>query len=254
MSAERDPPSACHMEFAARSDIGRVRERNEDALAVRAERGWAVLADGMGGHRGGDVAAQIAVDVTLSGLEVDLIGEVPVDAAVQSLAAAAEAANAQILRTGALHPELAGLGATLVAAVFLGGEVVCAHIGDSRLYRLRDGRLELLTRDHTLLQEQIDAGMMSAEEARRSRWRGLLTRGLGVTRVAQADVGVHEALAGDVFLLCSDGLTDMLDDARIAAVLAAGEPAEASAQRLIEAANQCGGRDNVSVVVVRVSA
>lgn len=244
---------AHHVEFAAHSDIGRVRERNEDAFAVCAERGWAVLADGMGGYSGGDVAAQMAVATALRRLGAEPAGVVSAAAASCALAGAVAEANAEILRAGAQRPGLAGMGATFVAAVFLPGEVVCAHIGDSRLYRLRDGRLAQLTRDHTMLQEQIDGGMMSAEDARRSRWRGLLTRGLGVGAQALPDVGVHGARAEDLFLLCSDGLTDMLDDDVIGAVLAAGGPLQARAEHLVELANLHGGRDNVSVIVARVT-
>lgn len=242
------------MEFATRSDIGRVRERNEDALEIRPGRGWAVLADGMGGHRGGDVAAQAAVAAALRRLDAAWSGASDIESIARSTALAVEEANTEVLRIGSERLDLAGLGATLVVAVFLANQVVCAHVGDSRLYRMSRGRLERMTRDHTVLQEQIDSGMMSAEEARHSCWRGVLTRGVGVCALVEPDVAIHAARPGDVFLLCTDGLTDMVSDAEIAGVLSEGGAADSSAQRLIELANQRGGRDNVSVIVVRIDA
>lgn len=243
------------IEFAAHSDVGRVRTRNEDALQVCPEQGWAILADGMGGYRGGDVAARLAVAAALRRIEYEAAANrmQTVDAAAQSLACAIDDANAEIHRAGVSDPDLAGMGATLLAVAFLDSQVVSAHVGDSRLYRWREGQFEQLTRDHTMLQEQVDGGMMSAEDARHSRYRGMLTRGVGVSMLVQPELGVHAARAGDNFLLCSDGLTDMLDDDQIAGVMAAGEPLPATAERLVELANLHGGRDNVSVIVARIA-
>ncbi len=250
-------PGPPPIEFALHSHVGMVRMRNEDVVEVRPERGWAVLADGMGGYHGGDVAAHIAVASTLSRLEYEAAatasGMESVESVTRGLAEAVQDANGEILRAGMERPGLAGMGSTLLATVFLGSHVVSAHVGDSRLYRWRDGRFEQLTRDHTMLQEQVDGGMMSAEQARHSRFRGMLTRGLGVAVIAEPELGVHTAQTGDIFLLCSDGLTDMLDDDEIAAVLADSGSLQERAERLVERANTSGGRDNVSVIVARIA-
>lgn len=244
------------VEFCTRTDIGRVRARNEDALEVRPERGWAVLADGMGGYRGGDVASRIAVATVLAALEREAaagrIGGVP--GLLGALAAAAREANTGILRKAAAQRELAGMGATLVVAAFFPGHVVSAHVGDSRLYRLRAGVLARLTRDHTMLQEQMDSGIISAEDAARLGFKGMLTRGLGVLETVEPELGVHDARPDDLFLMCSDGLTDLVDEADIAAVIAPGGALGMLADRLVELANGNGGRDNVSVILARCPA
>ncbi len=240
------------IEFASCTDTGRVRARNEDALAIDAARGWAVLADGMGGYHGGDVAARLGVDAVARRLGADLVDGVAVDHTAQALLAAVDEANSEILDAGLVRPELAGMGSTVVVAAFVDASVVSAHVGDSRLYRLRDARLERLTRDHTVLQEQIDGGVITVEDARWSPSRGLLTRALGVDRTVIPDIAVHAAQAGDVFLLCSDGLTDMLDDVEIEHLLGRpGDPAEI-ARQLVDCANASGGRDNVTVIVARL--
>ncbi|WP_407278682.1 protein phosphatase 2C domain-containing protein [Aromatoleum evansii] len=252
--------SPIRLEFCACSDVGRVRKRNEDSLAVDEGRGWAVLADGMGGYRGGDVASRMAVEVTLQCLERELVA--PDDNEAERVAAVLEVAvreaNAEIRAAAARDSALSGMGSTLVVAAFLADRVLTAHVGDSRMYRLRGGVLEQLTRDHTMLQQLVDAGILAPEEVAHSQFRGLLTRGLGVSPVVLPESGSHSAFPRDVFLLCSDGLTDMLDDVAIAAVL---EPVESgvtrleeAADRLVALANERGGRDNISVILVRMAA
>lgn len=252
--------SPIRFEFCTRSDVGRVRKRNEDSLAVDARRGWAVLADGMGGYRGGDVASRMAVEATLRRLDRDLVAPddgVPGRVAAV-LAAAVHDANADIRAEAGRDHDLSGMGSTLVVAAFLADCVVTAHVGDSRMYRLRDGVLEQLTRDHTMLQELVDAGILAPEDVAHSQFRGLLTRGLGVAPRVQPEPGTHSIRPGDVFLLCSDGLTDMLDDAAIAAVLqpvaSLATRLEEAADRLVALANAQGGRDNISVILVRMAA
>lgn len=255
MLAPAVPPRVA---LSARSHVGRVRARNEDFLAIREPEGWAFLADGMGGYRGGDVAARLSVDAACVRLEREkLAGRLGVpDAVAHVLWQAAADANGAILREAAAHPELTGMGSTLVAAVFLADCAVSMHVGDSRLYRYRAGRLVLLTRDHTMLQDLVESGILSPEEAAKTHFRGLLTRGLGVAATVVPEIGVHEALRGDLFLLCSDGLTDMLDDAEITAVITAqaGAPLvlDELTDRLIELANRKGGKDNVSVILAHV--
>jgi protein phosphatase len=234
--------------------------RNEDSLEVCEGQAWALLADGMGGYRGGDVASRIAVTAAMQRLQHEAGAgrtTLPETLAVAMVHAACDA-NDEIRREAMKNGELAGMGSTLVMAVFLADCVVSVHVGDSRLYRLSGGRLQRLTRDHTMLQELLDGGMMSAEEAARSKFRGMLTRGLGVAATVTPDAGTHAARAGDIFLLCSDGLTDMLDDGGIEVVLAAVTAAEgslaAAADRLVELANGNGGRDNISVILARMAA
>lgn len=241
-----------HWEFGSLSDVGRVRRRNEDALHVDPDGRYAVLADGMGGYRGGDVAAGLAVAVVKNVLDAGLAAPFDPDMVARMLFDAIRDANAAIYDAGQADPALAGMGCTLILATFVGDEVVSAHVGDSRLYRWRDVRLALLTRDHTMLQEQVDGGIISAEEARGYAYRGLLTRGLGVADEVLPDLGIHDAVEGDVFLLCSDGLTDMLDDRSIAASLASPAAVGEVAATLVRQANDRGGRDNVSVVVGRL--
>lgn len=248
------PPQAAWAgcEFGSSSDVGKVRRRNEDALYADPEGRYAVLADGMGGYRGGDVAAEMAVTVVRNALDEGLANMPDRDEVARLLFDATRDANTAIYRAGQADPELAGMGCTLVMATFLEGEVVSAHVGDSRLYRLHEARLSLLTRDHTMLQEQVDGGIISAEEARSYAYRGLLTRGLGVADEVLPDLGIHDAAVGDVFLLCSDGLTDMLDDRSIAAIMARKAAVGDIAAGLVQHANDRGGRDNVSVIVGRL--
>ncbi|MFN3983928.1 MAG: PP2C family protein-serine/threonine phosphatase [Rhodocyclaceae bacterium] len=229
-----------------------MRARNEDALHVDAGGRFAVLADGMGGYRGGDVASSLSVETVANVFGGRGSAELDSDAAARLAFDATLLANAEIYRAGRRNPSLAGMGSTLLIAVFLADELLSAHVGDSRLYRMRAGGLRQLTRDHTMLQEQVDAGLIDAEEASRFAYRGLLTRGLGVADEVVPDLGFHDIQADDVFLLCSDGLTDMLDDQRIAVLLGAGDDVQRCAEALVEAANLQGGRDNVSAIVARL--
>jgi PPM family protein phosphatase len=243
--------SAPRLRCACRTDVGKVRARNEDAYRAVPEQGWLVLADGMGGYRGGDVAAAMAVDSVISRLEAERAALDDAAALARVLQSAVEEANAAVHHAGLRRPEVAGMGSTIVIAAFLPGLMVCAHVGDSRLYRFRDGVLTLLTRDHTLLQEQVDAGMIHPDEARRSRFRGMLTRGLGIERMVELDVAEHETQWGDCYLLCSDGLTDMLMDDEIEAEIGASAGLDDAARRLVDLANARGGRDNVTVIVAQ---
>jgi serine/threonine protein phosphatase PrpC len=242
----------CDLRVASRSDVGRVRARNEDSLAILSEWNWLVLSDGMGGYRGGDLASRLAVDV-LSECSCRFGSEARQPAtATQVLQAAIEEANAVILHTAAQQPDLAGMGATLVAAIFLPGRLVVGHVGDSRLYRLRQGELLQLTRDHTLLQEQLDRGIITAGAARLSPVRGMLTRALGVEASIQPDLASYPALSGDVYLMCSDGVTDMLPDALLQEIMADVEDLQGAADRVVELANARGGRDNISLILAHL--
>jgi protein phosphatase len=235
----------------SRSDVGRVRARNEDALAILHECNWLVLSDGMGGYRGGDVASRLAVESLTDFSSRFGVSAREVAGALELLQRALEEANARIIRTAVGQPELSGMGATVVVAVFLPGRVVVGHVGDSRLYRLRRGELLQLTRDHTLLQEQLDRGLLTPEAARLSPVRGMLTRALGVEPTVQPDLASYPALSGDVYLMCSDGVTDMVADHELMAFMAE-EDLQAAADRVVELANQRGGRDNISLILARL--
>ncbi len=244
------------LEIVTRTDAGRVRPHNEDAVYGDAESGLAILADGMGGYNAGEVASGLATMMLRTELPKALAPEPGRrEAALPREALNAEIGkiNAAIRRAAESQSRYAGMGTTLVAAVFRDDRVTVAHIGDSRLYRWRNGELRVLTRDHSMLQEQLDSGIITAEQARQSRNRNLLTRALGVDPVVEAEVVEHPVAPEDVYLLCSDGLNDMVEDDHIAAMLAnLSERLDSCAAGLVQAANDRGGRDNVSVVLVRV--
>ena len=249
------------LEIVLRTDTGRVREHNEDAVFANPHLGFVVLADGMGGYNAGEVASGMATTRLASELESALAARAPhaTDGpggeafAGQCLRDAVADANAAIFQAAQDEAGYAGMGTTLVAALFFDDRVAVAHVGDSRLYRLRDGTLNLLTHDHSLLQEQIDSGLLSAEEARHSLNRNLVTRALGVDPLVEVDLAEHLVLPDDLYLLCSDGLNDMVPDEEIALALQTlSGHLELAATQLVEMANDQGGRDNVSVILVKV--
>lgn len=242
------------------SDIGRVRRNNEDRVYVNAQCGFALLADGMGGHNAGEIASEIAIATiaaTLAGQSGAAGVQTPAIFAPahmkEVLCAAIASANAAIFTTSRQQPGCAGMGTTLVALQFVAGWFVLAHIGDSRCYRLRMQELTLLTRDHSVVQQRIEKGLISRDEARGAPGRHMLTRALGTAANVTPEFAAGEARPGDIFLLCSDGLSDMLDDAEIASIIAETSASlTVRAQRLIQLTNQHGGRDNVSVILVAI--
>jgi len=248
------------IEMVACTDTGRVRRNNEDAVFVNPKVGLAILADGMGGHNAGEVASNMAITALGSELEHAFKEQPPYLPAANHFSRAHEVLSDVILRTNAAvhlaaqsNPRFAGMGTTLVAVQFFDNKFVVAHIGDSRLYRLRDDFLTRLTRDHSLLQEQIDNGMISPDEARFAPNRNLVTRALGVDPSVDAELNDYEALPGDVYLLCSDGLNDMAEDREIAAIMTAfSANLQLCATQLVQMANEHGGRDNVSVILVKI--
>jgi len=244
-------------EFAGLTDVGRKRAHNEDAITFDSSSDFAILADGMGGHNGGEVASGMAVAL----LEARLIGGLmPADATATGYAAThrllqtiVDDANSAIFQTGQLDVQLQGMGTTLVLAAFGSARVVLGHIGDSRCYRLRAGELEMLTRDHSLLREQLDAGEITQAEADRSPYRNILTRALGIEREVELEIHDHKVHLGDLFLMCSDGLSDMVPDRDIARILSRNSDLSDMANKLIAMANKNGGWDNISVVLARAS-
>lgn len=242
------------LEFFSALDTGRARSNNEDAVRIDEAIALAVLADGMGGYNAGEVASAMAVDHVCDDLARWLAqpgGPHDEEEIRAAMVASAQRANQAVFDASQSRAEYAGMGTTLVAALFNEDRVWVGHIGDSRAYRLRGGRLEQLSRDHSLLQEQIDAGLLTPEEAVYSMNRNLVTRAVGVEPQVELEVVGHELRAGDTVLLCSDGLSDMLPDAAIAQVMRANDSLELTGQALIAAANAAGGRDNISVVLVR---
>ncbi|MGA8033538.1 MAG: Stp1/IreP family PP2C-type Ser/Thr phosphatase [Casimicrobiaceae bacterium] len=251
------------LEVANRSHPGMVRPHNEDAVFVH-DAGLAVLADGMGGYNAGEVASGIAVKLITEGLLPELVSgrdlsKVDVHTGLTHAALLLQqqiaAANKGIYEAAQSRPECAGMGTTVVAAVFHGNRVSIAHIGDSRCYRLRGGKFEQLTRDHSLLQEQIDSGQITPDQARFSLNKNLVTRALGIEAIVPADIAEYRVEPDDVYLLCSDGLTDMVDTDVVHGVVDEQRTAlDAAAASLVELANQNGGRDNISVILARVPA
>lgn len=241
-------------EFYSQTDTGRVRSNNEDCVALDDRCALAVLADGMGGYAAGEVASGMACEFICTELGRWLVeaADNASDSDVhRAMDICVDNANHAIYSAANSNPNLAGMGTTLVVAAYRAGRVLVGHIGDSRAYRWRRGQLQQVTKDHSLLQEQIDAGILTPEQAQFAANKNLVTRALGVEDRAQLDVRQHDVLPGDVFLMCSDGLSDMLRDAEIASVMAAHDSLAEMGSALVAAANEAGGRDNIAVVLVR---
>ena len=242
------------LEFSALTDVGRVRANNEDAVVLVPAHGLVVLADGMGGYNAGEVASALAVEL-ISGELARWLEQAASVAGMRDVRRAMEIcvdnANRAIFEAANTDEACAGMGTTLVMAVAHGDILLVGHVGDSRAYLWRAGELLQLTRDHSLLQEQVDIGLITPEEAAVSANRNLVTRALGVEDAVLLDVREVRMEPGDVYLLCSDGLNDMVDDSGIAAVLARPDPLGTLARQLIDMANAAGGRDNVSAALIR---
>jgi serine/threonine protein phosphatase PrpC len=241
-------------EFASALDMGRARKNNEDSVALDAQARVAVLADGMGGYNAGEVAAGMATSLVCASV-VQWLGTHPtptVRELAQAMSRAVSQANRAIFDASNGNPAYTGMGTTLVLVAVAGGQLVVGHVGDSRIYRLRGGQLQRLTRDHSLLQEQLDAGLITPAQAARSVNRNLVTRALGVEAEVVLEARDHSLEPDDLLLLCSDGLTDMVDDEGICDLLCHTHASlQAACHSLVDAANAAGGRDNISVVLVR---
>lgn len=246
--------AALPWDFAALTDPGRVRANNEDAIAFDPALGLAILADGMGGYNGGEVASGMAIALLQASFGRWLAhagAQAHPRAMRRALQAGVDEANDAILEAGVANMQLQGMGTTLVLAAFGAKRVIIGHIGDSRCYRLRNGKLEQLTRDHSLLQEQLDAGAITAEQAASSPHRNLVTRALGIERHVDLEMHEHSVRPDDLYLLCSDGLSEMATDAQIFTVLLQEIGLSEKARLLVAIANENGGRDNISVVLAR---
>ncbi len=249
------------IEQIALTDTGRVREHNEDAIAYDLDLGLMVLADGMGGYNAGEVASGIAVKITLEMVQEHLAHEKRNDVDTESglmrqsivLRDAIMRANKIIHQTSNSQPDCAGMGTTIVACLFHDNRVSIAHVGDSRLYRMRDNRFEQITQDHSLLQELVDRGLYSREEAERSLTRNYVTRALGVEPTIEVAVTEVDADIGDLYVLCSDGLSDMVEDEDIHLTISTFHTdLDMIGKQLIQLSNDNGGRDNVSILIARV--
>jgi protein phosphatase len=249
------------LEIVVRTDPGLVRGHNEDAVFANPDQGLVILADGMGGYNAGEVASGMATMMLASELEAAFATTPPYEFdrvsgqlfAHRCVLDKVALTNRAIYNAAESQPQYSGMGTTLVTALFYDNQVTVAHIGDSRLYRLRGDEFSAITRDHSLLQEQIDSGMISVEEARLSQNRNLVTRALGVDPEVATEIHDYPVRPGDIYVLCSDGLNDMVDDEEIhltLQMLAAN--LELAATQLVQMANDNGGRDNVSVILVKV--
>jgi serine/threonine protein phosphatase PrpC len=243
------------------SDVGRVREHNEDTIGVDADIGLFVLADGMGGYNAGEVASGIAVKTIMSLVKEALEKQnmAPADRTTGLarpsivLRDAIIRANKIIYQTAKTQPQCEGMGTTIVACLFFDNRVAIAHVGDSRLYRLRANRFEQLTMDHSLLQELVDRGFYSPAEAQRATNKNYVTRALGVEPTVEVEVHEQAAQKSDVYVLCSDGLSDMVEDEDIHLTISTFNASlETVAKQLVQLSNDNGGRDNISIILAAV--
>ena len=247
------------IEIYGLTDTGLVRDHNEDAIGNNHDLGLVVLADGMGGHRGGEVASAITVNIILDTLADELRKIKPGEAdddghSLQSLAVyeAIVKANEKVYTSSKENSQYRGMGTTVVVLLFYNDRFTAAHVGDSRLYRYRDGELEQITNDHSLMQELIDRGFYSPEQAEQSLNRNLVTRAIGIEESVEIDVTEDEAHTGEIFLLCSDGVTDMVGDDLIReTIMNNSDDLSQIAGELIRLANESGGKDNISVILAR---
>lgn len=237
--------------FSAQSDVGRGRSQNEDSFAVDGDRGIFVVADGMGGHGNGEVASRIVAEVVRQSLAPRTARAAGSDGE-DSLRQALEEANRQVIEAARSDSALTGMGATAVVALMSGAGSYLANVGDSRAYLLRRGRFAQLTQDHTWVREQVSAGLLSETQALRHPFRSVVTRALGGEEEVAVDVAPLDPRPGDLYLLCSDGLTAVLGDDEIRAHLAERQPLPDVCRGLVEAANDRGGPDNITVIVIAV--
>jgi serine/threonine protein phosphatase PrpC len=248
------------LEAFAWTDPGPVRENNEDTFLVDEESGLFVVADGMGGHAAGEVASRLATDTLQELLQgTDDPDETRLERTVQDegdvlrerLRYAMNQASARIRREAQLRPAYAGMGTTVCVLLIESDQAHVAHVGDSRIYLYRDGNLSRLTRDHTVVQQEIDAGRLTPELARQVAHRNYLTQSVGYHGPVEPDTATRALQAGDLFVLCSDGMTDPLEDRRIAEICATAYPSDL-AETLVREALAAGGEDNITVITVRV--
>lgn len=249
-----------YLEIGARTDTGRVRENNEDSYGVEPDISLFVVADGMGGAEHGEIASATAVAViskycrdAVSDPSLPLEGPARpnLNTASNRLLSAIRSAHSSICRLSADDPRLRGMGTTVVAAWVQNGVLSLAHVGDSRAYRLHSGHLEQITNDHSLVAEQVRAGLLTSEQAAQSNLQSVLTRALGHAETVEVDIQELSIPEGDTFLLCSDGLSRMVPDEQIRSGIEESDGLQAAADRLIDLSNSAGGEDNITAVLFR---
>jgi PPM family protein phosphatase len=249
------------IEAGARTDLGRVRRNNEDCFQIEADLNLYVLSDGMGGEAHGEVASKLAVQTIMGHCQqaensrgTPTFGELKADVSERTnrLASAIHLANRKVYEMAGSNPGHKGMGATIVAAWIEGQRLSLAHVGDSRAYLLRAGSLDQLTADHSLVAEKVRIGILTPQEADASEMQSVLTRAVGTHENVEVDADEQMLLAGDSVLLCSDGLSRMVTDPEIASILLISISAQNAADRLVDLANENGGVDNVSVIVLRI--
>ncbi|MEK6718183.1 MAG: Stp1/IreP family PP2C-type Ser/Thr phosphatase [candidate division NC10 bacterium] len=246
---------------AARTDVGRKRQGNEDSFCVEPELGLYVVADGMGGHAAGEVASRLGVETIrewmgkyLGGADVALVGPPMATCSRQAnfLLSSIRLANRVIFDAAQGRREYAGMGTTVVSVLAVDDHVALAHVGDSRIYRIREDGITQLSRDHSLVQQQVENGIISPEEAHASQYRHLITRALGLKESVEVDLVEQPALPGDLLLLCSDGLSDLLEDEEMLAIVQEqGGDLEKACQCLVDRANYKGGDDNITALLIQ---
>ncbi len=242
------------------TDTGKVRQHNEDAILLDSSLSLYAVADGMGGHKGGEVASRICLDsmkdylLQASKGHAPLVGEVDTShsEATNLLGSAVRFANQAVFEAAYTKPEWRGMGTTIVALTIRGGKVSIAHVGDSRAYLLRQGRFQQLTQDHSWIEEQVRAGLMTRDEALLKQGRNVLTRAVGQEETVKVDLNELELKSADLLMLCSDGLFGMVTDEEIAALIASSSSLETACTELVACANGRGGRDNISVILLKV--
>jgi protein phosphatase len=250
-----------HVDVAACSDKGRVRPINEDSYRIFPEQNLFVLSDGLGGAAKGEVASAMAVEAVIASLRENAAAKTPGESAANaefsdetnSLVRAVKLANRKIHEEGMRDPACRGMGATIVAARLNGSRLSLAHVGDSRAYLLRSDTLQQLTSDHSLVAEQVRHGLMTDQQAAASDLQSVLTRALGMEESVEVDADEIELLPRDSLLLCSDGLSRIVPENEITGILAQAPGVRMAAERLVERANEYGGQDNITVVVIRLS-
>ena len=252
-----------HLEMSAMTDVGRRRHHNEDAVLARPSHGFAILADGMGGYNAGEVASAMAVEIIAGKLEqcihdmprAQINEETGFTGESVLIREAIKLSNDTIYRQAQERPECSGMGTTVLVAAIYGNHLTAAHVGDSRMYRLRDDILAHVTEDHSLIHEQVRRGLLTAADARNSNIKNLVTRALGVEAGVEPDLVEDFVCEGDIYLMCSDGLTDVVSDETIqATIIAFDDDLPAAGNELVRLANEAGGPDNISVILIRAGA
>jgi len=252
------------IEIVCQTDVGQVRDHNEDYVSSDDRIGLAVLADGMGGLNAGEVASSMTVHLLMdelrayaegeSVIEHELTESVGLPLKTQVVRKAIEKANSSVFHVSQTQPHCKGMGTTIVVSMFYDNKLTIGHIGDSRVYRFRDNNLEQVTKDHSFVQELIDKGLYTKDEARASSKKNVVTRALGVAPEVEPEVHEYKVKQGDVFLMCSDGLTDLVGDSDIEKTFRElGSNLSITAGHLVEVANASGGKDNISVVLMRIN-